>query len=432
MDIESARRLRKNERGVTLLIVAVGMVSVLAMAVLAMDVVRLYVAKDQAQATADAAALAGAEALANSGTTSAPSTVPLSTVCNGSTGQADLWAQAVVAQSPVAGGLAALTTSCPTATDTNPRIQVTLTRTGLPTFFARMWGGGSSTVSAAAIAEAYNPSLDLNPGPPIQIQGVKPWLIFNCNTCPPPSGPAYFTSTYAVAHGGAFIGKRVTLTLMSSSTPPASSPPPNTAQFFALDLPAPLSCPTNGAISCNQTGTGSPRSYYHDNIACSGSFMFGNNQSIPMPSAQVDTRRVRTLNASTSAGVKCLIHAGGSGPDQGQDTFTTGLPVTITGGSNNPDLALQGVSIHRSDSVVTAPVFNCPTVGACNGTGAVQLQIVGFLQLGIQDVTVTVTGGGNIVNIDAVILNAAGTDPASTGTPVTGAGPSPVPVRLIQ
>ena len=73
MDIESARRLRKNERGVTLLITAVGMVSVLAMAVLAMDVVSLYVAKDQAQATADAAALAGAQALANSGTTSAPS-----------------------------------------------------------------------------------------------------------------------------------------------------------------------------------------------------------------------------------------------------------------------------------------------------------------------------------------------------------------------
>lgn len=428
MDIESARRLRKNERGITLLIVAVGMVSVLAMAVLAMDVVRLYVAKDQAQATADAAALAGAEALANSGTTSAPSTVPLSTVCNGATGQADLWAQAVVAQSPVAGGLAALTTSCPTATDTNPRIQVTLTRTGLPTFFARMWGGGSSTVSAAAIAEAYNPSLDLldlNPGPPIQIQGVKPWLIFNCNTCTSGPVPAYFTSTYAVANGGTFIGTRVTLTLMSSSTSPAPSPPLNTAQFFALDLPAPLSCPTNGAISCSQIGTGPPGIYYHDNIACSGSFEFGNNQSIPMPSAQVDTRLATTLNPRTRDGVQCLIHAAGNGLGQGQDTFTTGLPVTITGGSNNPDLALQGVSIHRSDSVVTAPVFNCPTVGACDGTGTVQLQIVGFLQLGIQDVT----GGGDI---DAVILNAAGTDPASTGTPVTGAGPSPVPVRLIQ
>ena len=61
------------------MITAVGMVAVLAMTVLAIDIVALYVAKDQVQATADAAALAGAEALANSGTTSAPSIVPLST-----------------------------------------------------------------------------------------------------------------------------------------------------------------------------------------------------------------------------------------------------------------------------------------------------------------------------------------------------------------
>jgi uncharacterized membrane protein len=151
------------------------MVSVLAITVLALDVVALYVAKDQAQSTADAAALAGAEALANSGTTSAPSTVPLSTVCNGASGRADLWAQAVVARSPIAGGLAALTTSCSAPTDTNPRIQVTVTRNGLPRFFARTGGGLSA--SATAIAEAYNPSFDLKSG--IQIQGVKPWLIFN-------------------------------------------------------------------------------------------------------------------------------------------------------------------------------------------------------------------------------------------------------------
>ena len=198
MDIESARRLRKSERGQTLVITAMGMVAVLGMTVLAIDIVALYVAKDQVQATADAAALAGAQALANSGTTSAPSTVPLSTVCNGATGQADLWAQAVVAHSPIAGGLATATTSCSAPTDTNPRIQVTVTRTGLPRFFARTGGGLSA--SAVATAEAYNPSTDLNPGPPIQIQGVKPWLIFNCNACT--GGPAYFTSTYAVANGG--------------------------------------------------------------------------------------------------------------------------------------------------------------------------------------------------------------------------------------
>ena len=132
-------------------------------------------------------------------------------------------------------------------------------------------------------------------------------------------------------------------------------------------------------------------------------------------------RQARTVN-----GTQCLIHAGGNGPGQGQDTFTTGLPVAITGGGNNPDPALRGVSgIHRSDSVVTAPVFNCPAVGTCDGTGVASLPIVGFLQLGIQDVTAS-------GDIDAVILNAAGTDPAARGTPVAGCGSSPIPVRLIH
>src|SRR5437868_4755875 len=426
MDIEAARRSRKNERGVTLLIVAIGMVSLLAMAVLAMDVVSLYVAKDQAQQTADAAALAGAEALANSGTTSAPGSVPLGSVCNGSSGPADVWAQAVAAQNPVVGASATLTTSCPTSPNTNPRILATITRGGMPTFFARIWGGGTSTVMATATAEAYNPSFDpLNPGPPIQIQGVKPWLIYNCNISPPcPSVPAYFTS-YAIANGGTFVGQSITLTLIGSSTSPGASPP-GTAEFYAIDPPAPLSCPSNSALSCNQIGTGPPGIFYHDNIACTGSFNFANGQSIPMASVQVDTRSKGNLQSRTVSGTQCLIHAAGSGLGQGQDTFTTGLPVTITGGTNNPNPALRGVSgIHRSDSVITAPVFNCPAVGPCDGTGAVQLQIVGFLQLGILDITAA-------GDINAVILNAAGIDPTSTGTPVTGAGSSPVPVRLIH
>ena len=145
-----------------------------------------------------------------------------------------------------------------------------------------------------------------------------------------------------------------------------------------------------------------------------------------MASVQVDTRSKGNLQSRTVSGTQCLIHAAGSGLGQGQDTFTTGLPVTITGGTNNPNPALRGVSgIHRSDSVITAPVFNCPAVGPCDGTGAVQLQIVGFLQLGILDITAA-------GDINAVILNAAGIDPTSMGTPVTGAGSSPIPVRLIH
>jgi hypothetical protein len=118
----------------------------------------------------------------------------------------------------------------------------------------------------------------------------------------------------------------------------------------------------------------------------------------------------------------------------GQDSFTTGLPVTITGGFNNPDQSLRNVSgIHRSDSVVTVPVFNCPVAPPCDNT--VPLPIVGFLQLGIQDIKQNALNP-NTVDIDAVILNAAGADPANAPPPplhgVAGSGASPVAVRLMQ
>ena len=93
---------RKGERGVTIFIVAAGMVSLLAMAVLAIDIVTLYVASGQAQQAADAAALAGAAAFSSSSFTSSPLTVPQSSVCNGSSGDADVRAQAIAAKFLVA------------------------------------------------------------------------------------------------------------------------------------------------------------------------------------------------------------------------------------------------------------------------------------------------------------------------------------------
>ena len=55
-------RQRRQERGQTILLVAISLVSLLAMAALAIDVVTLYVASSQIQRAADAAALAGAKA----------------------------------------------------------------------------------------------------------------------------------------------------------------------------------------------------------------------------------------------------------------------------------------------------------------------------------------------------------------------------------
>ncbi|MGO9863512.1 MAG: pilus assembly protein TadG-related protein, partial [Terriglobales bacterium] len=60
----------KRERGIVIVLVAVVMLFVVgAMAALSIDVVTLYTARSEAQLAADAAALAGARVLANSGAT---------------------------------------------------------------------------------------------------------------------------------------------------------------------------------------------------------------------------------------------------------------------------------------------------------------------------------------------------------------------------
>src|ERR1017187_10742229 len=62
---------RKKEQGIILTLVAVFMLAVVgAMAALSIDVVTLYTARSEAQLAADAAALAGARVLADSGMTS--------------------------------------------------------------------------------------------------------------------------------------------------------------------------------------------------------------------------------------------------------------------------------------------------------------------------------------------------------------------------
>jgi len=431
---------RKGERGVTIFIVAAGMVSLLAMLVLAIDVVTLYVASGQAQQAADAAALAGAAAFSSSSFTSSPLTVPQSSVCNGSSGDADVRAQAIAAKFKI-GGTAptSVATSCNFTEVENPQVTVTVVRAGLPTLFARIWGYRGSTVTATAKAEAYNPSFNAgsSPSPPIDVSGVKPWLVFNCNKPPCTSPQLLIASNYAISDP-TLIGQPITLRLITSGTdpsaPPPPLPPPHIAFFYAIDPPAPVSCPSPSAVSCNQIGTGPPGLYYHDNIACTGTAHIACGQIIgPGRTIQVDTRSLGNLHARTDPGTECLIHANAAGLNQGQDTFTTGgPPVIIAGGSNNPNALLRtAASISRSDSVVTVPVFNCPAGPTCNGT--VDLQIVGFLQLGIQ-------GVGPIPSIppvlpgeiSAVVLNVSGCDPSNPGVAISGAGISPVPVRLTR
>src|SRR5215467_1007892 len=170
-----------NQRGQTIAIVAVSMVSLLAMAALAIDLTTLYVARGEIQRAADSAALAGAKAFVDSGVTTNPTNTGLQAVAQQ---LANSYAVAAAFQNDVAGSPAQVVGS-PTlnfSLQGNPRVTVQLQKTNLPVFFARIFGNSSATVAATATAEAYNPAYSQsNTGSfvPAAPKCVNPFLVPN-------------------------------------------------------------------------------------------------------------------------------------------------------------------------------------------------------------------------------------------------------------
>src|SRR5436309_13262398 len=80
MRYRSISRKQSQERGQTIALVALTIVTLLAMAALAIDVVTLYVDKGEVQRAADAAALVAAKAFVDSGVTSDPANTSLQTL----------------------------------------------------------------------------------------------------------------------------------------------------------------------------------------------------------------------------------------------------------------------------------------------------------------------------------------------------------------
>jgi len=166
-----------------MVLVAIAMVAIIAMAALSIDVITLYLAREEAQRSADAGALAATRTISISGITGDPSnqTGNWQLICGGGTSSATLVAQAVAKQNAVVGiaaGSITVTYSAggstwsdcsglPAAVGVNPMVTVLVTRANLPTFFSRMWGNKGNSVSATATAEAFNPS---NSGP----SGTRP------------------------------------------------------------------------------------------------------------------------------------------------------------------------------------------------------------------------------------------------------------------
>src|SRR4051794_33912416 len=156
----------QRERGVTMIFVALAMVAIISMAALSIDVITLYLAKQEAQRSADAAALAAGKVISLSGITGDPNNVSgnWALICgpdDGSNGLATRAAKAVANQNLIAGGPSSnpsvlyssggtsptpdCTALSATGFGVNPVVTVQLTRAGLPTFFSRIWGNAGNT-----------------------------------------------------------------------------------------------------------------------------------------------------------------------------------------------------------------------------------------------------------------------------------------------
>jgi hypothetical protein len=439
--VQKPLRYRREERGQTLLLVVVAMSVLLGMAALAIDIATLYTASNETRRTAEAAALAGAQTFVSSGLTAG--WLPQSTVCSGSVGSPGLAEQRalqVVAQNSVAGGAATLqATACNFATAANPQFTVTVQRTGLPTFFGRIWGSFPGSVTATAKAEAYNPSG--TSGLPVSVANVKPWAVPNCdpnngagNVACTGLGGGYFidpTNNYSVANPGTVVGRVVDLEeglLTSTMTQAGTGGNPPIINFLAVDIPinaSSASCPASGTLSCGASLQPATPAF-PETIACANSAQLSCGQTLPVHVGSGSTRPIMTAEPAAL----CLIHANNRGRNMGQDQFcnnapnpncSSGSPISIDGGSNNPDPGLQrNNSISRSDSVVTMPIY-------CTGAGCPTnpVRIIGFVQLGIARVR-------NAGPLRAVVMNVVGCGSTSGAPAVSGGGVSPIPVRLVQ
>ncbi len=413
---------RRGERGQTIVLVAISILSLLAMASLAVDLVTLYVAKGQIQHAADAAALAGAKAFVDSGLTSVnPASPPSPALQLLATNMATAYVNATLPNNLVAGVAPTLVfSSIQLLNNTgygNPYITVTLNQPTLPTFFARIWGVRFASVSATASAEAYNPSnWQTTTNVSVAPKCVKPLLVANSDPNHPGSN---FVDPATGAVNPAFqVGEPITLT--SACNPgPCSATGPYT-EGAGNYLPAHASgatgfCPSAASSSsCNSLA-----GPYQQAVQCCDSTVYACGGAASNATVDSTTTAIPT---TTQLGLQCAIHASGNGLLQGQDAidvtnFTSNSgPMQITP-ATEPSGVSAGSLVNTSASILTFPI-----IGPNPSSPAVT--VIGFLQ-------VFVNQSGSPADFDGYIVNVIGCSNATPSTAVSGGGISPLPVRLI-
>lgn len=449
-----------------MILVAIALVAIIGMATLSIDIVTLYLARQEAQRAADAAALAAARILSVSGVTGDPGNVGAAwpTIC----AVATQVAKATARENPISGAPApagnitvtfqyngtssqGCTFAIGTAFAVNPQVQVQVMRPGLPTLFSRYWSKAPNSVSATALAEVFNPSNSgsVSPGSsvvPVNPRCVKPLYIPNSD--PGNSLNPFVDATTGVIQNpginsinGGVIGETFWLFADCASgtpcVPPASDNPPtgNVAQgTTGYDAPAPalhnleylpgavagasVAVPACATDTLYQQAVGGcdQKTVYECGIA-SGTLKSDANL--------IDVSENPGGAAGDAAtGMACSMTNNAAVSPSGQDTLTTtGFPFTITAGAANPQVA-SGTLITASKSIVSLPIFRTSsgTPLVFNGNNQAQVVIVGFLQVFVN----SIDANGNL---NVTVLNVSGCGNAATNPPVNGT--SPVPVRLI-
>jgi len=366
-----------------MILVALAMIAIIAMAALSIDVITLYLAREEAQRSADAAALAAARVISLSGITGDPNNTASSwqAICGPPNYPATQVATAVATQSEVgstvanvsvmysAGGTSSADCSTlPTggAFSVNPLVTVQIQRTSLPTFFSRIWGSTGNSVSATATAEAFTPSNSGNVGnqtpvaiTPVQPRCVKPWIVPNrdplnpSDACDQTRGPCNkfvnLTDGSIVNQGislngtntSGVIGERFWLapdclhtgsscSLRANSNPPVGNyydashrtwlEPPPSLQYLPGEAPALAPVAVPSCVS-------SASSYRAAIAGCDQSTVYqcGVQSSSSSNPNRVDlSENPGAGTDDTMTGVTCLIHEGDATDPQpdGQDTLS--------------------------------------------------------------------------------------------------------------
>jgi Flp pilus assembly protein TadG len=474
---------RRQEHGVTMVLVAIALVAIIAIAALSIDVITLYLAREEAQRSADAAALAAARVISISGLTGDPnnSSNLWQTICNSSSSPASMAATAVATQSAVGGTvpsppLVTYSAGGVTSSDcgvlgpafgVNPLVTVQVTRTGLPTFFSRIWGNTGNSVSATATAEVLNPSAsdaDINGGAtgsvtPVQPSCVKPWMIPNQNpytaactggaggTCPQfvslsdgtiqnpgiqlvtPTGVVGETFTLFADCGTSspcpLVNPQPQANILGVTTGFSNGPPPVTPNLEYLPGLAP---PSSVAVPTCAVGSSGNPEYAAAVAGCDENTVYqcGVQSSTAATPNSIDLSENPAWPGpgETASAVACLLTNSTTVPLTTEDVMDrTVYPFKITAGSGNPlGAGVSGSAITSSNSIMSFPIYDSSGPGLIFTGSTANVTIVGFLQVFVNNVN---SDG----SLNVTVLNVAGCGNNASNRAVTGS--SPVPIRLV-